>query len=444
MALLDVTIVNVALPSIQSGLGATAQAIQWVVSGYALAFGLVLVTGGRLGDAYGRRIMLTIGLIGFAVASAAVGFAPDARWVVIGRLVQGAAAGLLTPQSSGLIQQLFSGPERGVAFGYFGTTVGVSSAIGPVLGGLLIAALGPELGWRSIFLVNVPIGAVALVLTRLWVPKKKRVSDDPSARLDVIGSVLLGAAVLCVLLPTVEAQSGVSLITWLLIGAPVFAVAFVRWERRVGARGGAPLLDLDLLRHTRGYAPGLAVGAIYFTGFTGILLLMSLFLQESAGRSALQTGLTLTPFALASAVSAPISGRLVSRYGRAVTVCALAIMMTGLVLLALILPVADSSGRWWLLVGPLIIAGFGGGAVVSPNQALSLAEVPPRMGGAAGAALQTGQRIGTAFGAALLVTVYHVAGTSAGAVRGLQTAMACSLVVLALALSLAIWDARRS
>ena len=444
MALLDVTIVNVALPSIQSGLGATAQAIQWVVSGYALTFGLVLVTGGRLGDAYGRRIMLTIGLIGFVAASAAVGFAPDARLVVVGRLIQGAAAGLLTPQSSGLIQQQFSGRERGVAFGYFGTTVGVASAIGPVLGGLLIAAFGTDLGWRSIFLVNVPIGVLALILTRLWVPKKKRVPGDPSAKLDVVGSLLVGATVLCVLLPTVEAQSGLSLITWLLLGAPVFAVAFVRWEQRVGASGGAPLLDLALLRQTRGYAPGLAVGSIYFTGFTGILLLMSLFLQESAGRSALQTGITLTPFALASAVSAPISGRLVSRFGRLVTVCALLIMMTGLVLLALLLPAAAGSDRWWLLIGPLIIAGFGGGAVVSPNQTLSLADVPPRMGGAAGAALQTGQRIGTAFGAALLVTVYHVAGTSMGDVRGLQTAMACSFVVLAIALSLAIWDARRS
>ena len=150
MALLDVTIVNVALPSIRSGLGASAAGVQWIVSGYALTFGLTLVAGGRLGDAVGRRRMMLIGLSGFLVSSAAVGLAPDELWVVVARLVQGAAAGLLTPQNSGLIQQLFRGPERGRAFGLFGLTVSVSAALGPVLGGLIIAAFGEEDGWRAI------------------------------------------------------------------------------------------------------------------------------------------------------------------------------------------------------------------------------------------------------------------------------------------------------
>jgi EmrB/QacA subfamily drug resistance transporter len=444
MALLDVTIVNVAIPSIQTGLGTNAQTVQWVVSGYALAFGLVLVTGGRLGDARGRRIMLTIGLIGFVGASAAVGLAPDARLVVLARLVQGAAAGLLTPQSSGLIQQLFSGRERGIAFGYFGTTVGVASATGPVLGGLLIAAFGDQHGWRSIFLVNIPIGLLALFLVRRWVPRPRSSGDDRAARLDLVGSLLLGLSVLCVLLPVVEAQSGPGPIFWLLAVAPLFAGAFVWWELRVGRRGGAPLLDLDLLRTTPGYAPGLAVGTVYFTGFTGIFLLLSVFLQEAAGRSALQTGLTLTPFALAGAVSAPIAGRLVARIGRMITVYALLAMMSGLVLLVLSVPLAVQGQRWWLLLLPLLIAGFGGGAVVSPNQTLSLSAVPPRMGGAAGAALQTGQRIGSAFGAALLVTAYHVAAAGWEPLRGLQVGLLCSLAVLAAALLLAVWDARRS
>ena len=168
MSLLDVTIVNVAVPSIRAGLDTSAGAMQWVVSGYALAFGMTLVAGGRLGDAHGRRRMMVIGLIGFIVSSAAAGLAPNAAAIVVARLVQGASAGLLTPQNSGLIQQLFRGDERGRAFGMFGFTVAVASAAGPLIGGLLIALLGEENGWRALFLVNVPIGLVALVLSGGW------------------------------------------------------------------------------------------------------------------------------------------------------------------------------------------------------------------------------------------------------------------------------------
>src|SRR5688572_15478215 len=170
MSLLDVTIVNVAVPSIRAGLDTSAATVQWVVSGYALAFGMTLVAGGRLGDAHGRRRMMTIGLVGFIVSSAAVGLAPSPATIVLARLLQGASAGLLTPQNSGLIQQLFRGDERGRAFGMFGFTVAVASATGPLIGGLLIGLLGEENGWRSLFLINVPIGLVALVLIRRLVP----------------------------------------------------------------------------------------------------------------------------------------------------------------------------------------------------------------------------------------------------------------------------------
>src|SRR3954451_20965007 len=174
MALLDVSIVNVAIPSMQEGLHTSAGTIQWVVSGYALAFGLTLVAGGRLGDAYGRRRLMLIGLACFIVSSAAVGFAPNAALVVLARLAQGASAGLLTPQNSGLIQQLFRGAERGRAFGVFGLTVSVSSAVGPVLGGLIIAAAGEDDGWRWLFLVNVPIGLIAMVAVLVMVPRRGR------------------------------------------------------------------------------------------------------------------------------------------------------------------------------------------------------------------------------------------------------------------------------
>ena len=307
MALLDVTIVNVAVPSMRAGLDTSASTIQWVVSGYSLAFGLVLVTGGRLGDAYGRRRMMLMGLVGFVAASAAVGLAPTAAWVIGARLVQGAAAGFLTPQNSGLIQQLFRGAERGRAFGFFGLTVSISSGLGPVIGGLIISLAGEQDGWRYLFLVNVPIGLVAMVFVARMVPQRPREEADHT-RLDHLGAALLGAAVLCLLFPLVSVESGARLPLVLLVGTPVFLWGFVRWERRVARRGGAPLLDVALLRRTPGYANGLAVGALYFTGFTGIFLVLSVYLQEGMSFSPLAAGLLLTPFAVGSAAHRPAGG----------------------------------------------------------------------------------------------------------------------------------------
>ena len=443
MVLLDVTIVNVAIPSMRSALGTSAGGIQWVVSGYALAFGLTLVTGGRLGDAFGRRRMMLIGLTGFIASSAAAGLAPSIEVLVLARLVQGMAAGLLTPQNSGLIQTLFKGPERGTAFGLFGLTVSVSSAVGPVLGGAIIAVLGADHGWRWIFLVNVPIGLVLLVAIRAMVPGR-----DPDAggdtRLDLTGALLLGLTVLCVLFPVVRAESGSRTILLLVLLAPFLGYGFVRWERRVVHGGGAPLLDISLLRQVPGYASGLVVGTLYFTGFTGIFLVLSVYLQDGVGRSALATGLLLMPFAVGSAIASPVAGRLVTRIGRRVTVGALLVMMSGVLSVALLAPAVQDDSRLWLFLAvPLLVAGLGGGAVVSPNFTLTLADVPTRRGGAAGGAVQTGQRIGASIGAAVVMTAYQLALSSyddAGV--ALRWALGGSLVVLATAFVAAVWSWR--
>jgi len=444
MALLDVSIVNVAIPSMREGLHTSAGTIQWVVSGYALAFGLTLVAGGRLGDAYGRRRLMLVGLTCFIVSSAAVGFAPSAGLVVLARLLQGASAGLLTPQNSGLIQQLFRGRERGRAFGIFGLTVSISSAIGPVLGGLIIALAGEENGWRWLFLVNVPIGLAALVAVLAMVPRRVSTSSTPGAaadnRIDVPGALLLGATVLCLLYPIVRVEGGDRLPLLLLVGVPLFGWGFVAWERRTARHGHPPLLDLALLRSLPGYVNGLAVGALYFTGFTGVLLVTSLYLQEGLGMSPLEAGLLLVPFAGGSAISAPLAGRVVSDLGRRLTVAALATMITGVVLVALLVPGHDPVWPW--LAPTLLIAGLGAGAVVSPNMTLTLAEVPPRMGGAAGGALQTGQRIGASIGAAVLVTVYQLAG-DASADTGLRAALLTGAALVSLALAMAVRSMRQ-
>ncbi len=443
MALLDVTIVNIALPSIRTGLGTSAGTVQWVVSGYALAFGLVLVTGGRLGDAWGRRRLMLLGLTGFIVSSAAAGLAPSIEVLIAARLLQGFSAGLLTPQSSGLIQTLFRGPERGVAFGLFGLTVSVSSAIGPVLGGVIIAAVGGEDAWRWIFLVNLPIGLVGLVAIALTVPAARPDRADP--RLDLVGALLLGGSVLCLLFPVISLEGGARLPLLLLPVSVALVVGFLRWERRTVARGGAPLLDLALLREVPGYARGIVIGSLYFTGFTGVFLVLSVFLQDGLGLSPLDAGLLLTPFAVGSAVASPIAGRLVSRVRRPLTVVALLLMMTGLVVLVLLVPRSEDGVSLWLVVAlPLLLAGLGGGAVVSPNFTLTLADVPPRMGGAAGGAVQTGQRLGASLGAALLVTSYELSVDGTGSpVRALQVALAIALVILAAALFVAARGSRR-
>lgn len=442
MALLDVSIVNIAIPSMQQGLHTSAGSIQWVVSGYALTFGLVLVAGGRLGDAYGRRRMMLIGLAGFVVASAGVGLAPSAAAVIVARLVQGLAAGLLTPQNSGLIQQLFRGAERGRAFGLFGFTVSVSAALGPVLGGLILALAGEDVGWRYLFLINVPIGLVALVFVARLVPgRTEAVSGDPG--LDIGGAVLLGLLVLDVLYPVVRLESDEYWSLALLALAPPLGWGFVRWERRVRERGRPPLLDLSLLGRIRGYASGITIGTLYFTGFTGIILTSSFYLQDGLGVGPLHAGLLVAPYAVGAAISAPVAGNLVSSVGRRITVAALSAVLVGVAVYAVLAPSRSVDGLWWVAVPALLFAGLGGGAVVSPNLTLSLAEVPPAMGGAAGGALQTGQRIGSSIGAAVLMTAYSTIAKRASPGWGLRGALITGLVAVVAALAVAVRDWRR-
>jgi EmrB/QacA subfamily drug resistance transporter len=408
MSLLDVTIVTVALPSIQRGLDASAAQVQWVVTGYALAFGLVLVAAGRLGDILGRRRMFLAGLAGFVLTSALCGAAPSAELLVVARLLQGVTAGLLAPQSSGLIQVLFHGAERGRALGVLGATLGLSSAVGPVLGGLILTAAGGPEAWRWVFYVNIPLGLVALVAAGRLVPSRPRADARVGSQLDVVGALLLGAGVLCVLLPLMpDVEGGLGWLWWLLGLAPVLAVLFLRWEQRMVQRDKAPLLDTRLLSTTPGYPLGAALGVSYFVAFSGIWLVFALYFQHGLGYSPLQSGLAVAPLALGSAVSAAVTGRLVHSYGRWVPVVGLGAVAIGLAGTASVLHAAPAASAGWQVTLPLLVAGIGSGAVISPNVTLTLAHVPPQMGGAAAGALQTGQRIGSAIGTAVLTAVFY-------------------------------------
>ncbi len=402
MTLLDASIVNVALPSIQSGLGTGASELQWIVAGYALAFGMALVPAGRLGDARSRRGMFAVGLAVFTLASAACGAAPTATLLVAFRIVQGIGAGMLSPQVSGFIQTMFTGAERGKAFGLFGMTVGISTAIGPLLGGLLVDLGGVE-GWRWVFYVNVPVGIAALMLVRRLLP-----ASAPGRRqsLDPIGVLLFAAAVLLALYPLVEGgQDPLSSRPWWLLGpSALLFFSFVLWERRWDAQGRATLLELRLVK-VRSYVFGVGLGTLFFAGFTSIFLILTLYLQTGLGYSALEAGLTQTPFALGSAIAAPLGGRLVQRAGRALVVAGLVLSGLGLVALDIIVGRIDDV-QGWMLIPALLLTGLGTGLTISPNITISLTEVDTRYAGSGGGLLQTFQRVGSAVGVALVLAQF--------------------------------------
>ncbi|HET9654710.1 MAG TPA: MFS transporter [Kineosporiaceae bacterium] len=441
VTLLDITVVNVALPSIARGTGAVASQLQWVVSGYALAFGLVPVLAGRIGDQYGRRPVLIAGVAGFVLTSAMVGLAPNPAVLLAGRFLQGLAGGVINPQVAGLIQELFPGKRRGRAFGALGTVVGVAGALGPVVGGLVIALGGDRLGWRLVFFVNIPVGLLALLLARRWLPAPHR-SAGPPARLDLLGAGLLGSAVLSVMLAAIEYGSSRQADRALIaLPAPVLAWLFVRWERRLAERGGQPLVDLRLFR-IRSYAIGVMVALAFFCGSSGLPLVLSLYFQDGLGYSALQSGLSVTALAVGSALAATISGRLVHRYGRLVTLTALGLFAAGIVAAGLSVHLAARAwavgGGVGLALSPaLFLAGMGNGGVITPNQALSLAEVDVRGGGTAAGMLQTSQRIGAAVGTAVVGAVFFAAlggqhDPAAGGASGTQQAAARAAFTTAL------------
>jgi EmrB/QacA subfamily drug resistance transporter len=441
MTLLDLSIVNVALPSLRTSLGASESDLQWIVAGYALAFGVVLVPAGRLGDARSRRNVFLAGVALFTLSSAVAGAAPSPAVLAIARVFQGLAGGLIAPQTSGFIQNLFRGAERARAFGLLGGVIGISTAVGPLLGGLLVNLGGPDLGWRLVFYVNVPIGLVLLPLAYRLLPR----GDQPRKResLDPVGVALFAGAILLVLLPLVEGQGDQPLRErpwWLLAPAALLLVACLLWERWWARRGRETLIDLPLLR-VRSFVFGLSLGTFYFAGFTAIFLVLTLYLQIGLGYSALEAGATQTPFAIGSAIASILGGRWLPRVGRVLAVLGLILVIVGLLAVDLLTPALD--GWVGLKLAPLLlVAGFGGGLVISPNVTLTLAEVDPRRAGSGGGMLQTAQRVGSAIGVAVVLAQFFAAlGTSDGDYgAALSVSLRTTIGLIAIALVFAVLD----
>ncbi|MEW2487321.1 MFS transporter [Streptomyces sp. NPDC048411] len=440
MTLLDVSIVNVALPSIRNGLRSPESDLQWILSGYSLAFGLLLIPAGRLGDARGRRVVFLAGLAVFTLASAACGVAPTSFWLVVARVIQGLGGALISPQISALIQQMFSGRERGRAFGMFSTVVAVSTAVGPLLGGLLIQAAGPAEGWRWVFYVNLPLGVVCFLLARRLLPDTPSAGPVRPRDLDPVGVLLLGAGVLALLLPLVQEQQWPGNEKWLLLAvAAALLAAFVGWESRCGRRGTAPVLDLSLFR-LHSYWLGCLLSLLYFAGFTSIFFISTLYLQAGLHCTALQAGLAITPFALGAAAAAGPGGRMVHRYGRPLVVVGLSMVVVGLGATVFAVHAVPGRGVALAMAAPLLLAGVGSGLVIAPNLTLTLSQVPVVGGGSAGGTLQTGQRVGSAIGIAAVGSVFFAQLASAGWTTAFDLGLVVSIAFVMGALVVALAD----
>jgi EmrB/QacA subfamily drug resistance transporter len=403
MALLDTTIVNVALPSIRTSLHASSASLEWIVSGYALAYGLALVPGGRAGDRFGHKRLYLIGLTIFTLASVACGISQSQGEIVAARIVQGLGAGLFFPSISATIQHSFTGPARSKAFGVLGAVIGVSTAIGPLLGGLIIAGIGTHDGWRWVFLVNLLIGAVAIPMAARRLPKA---ISHVRRGFDPVGIGLLTGGLLLLLIPLIEGQEdGWPAWTWICFGGCVVVFALLAaWELRVDKRGGDPLLKPGLLRQTS-FSAGAVFAIAFFGGFSSIFFTLSILWQEGLAHSALITGVVIAPYSVGTLLAAANSDKLSARLGRLVLVLGCSLLIIGLGLVVLVIHLTAPAVNGWDLAGPLLLAGLGTGMTIAPNQDFVLATVPRAEAGTAAGILSTSQRTGTAVGIAVIGTV---------------------------------------
>ncbi len=410
LTILDLSKVNVALPSIEQALGAESTELQIVVSGYVLLFGLALVPFGRLGDQRSRKQLFIIGLSLFTLTSIVCAMAPTTEVLLAGRLVQGLAAGIQMPQVIGTIQQLFTGKERGRAFGLFGATIGIATAFGPTLGGLMIALGGAQDGWRFIFWINVPL-CLAVLAGVIWLLPKTRVPSAARLELDPVGLGLFAVVVVTLMWPflfTTGSPDDDPRRWWTLALFAVFAVLFFRWEHRYAQSGRAPLIPLGLFS-VASFRNGTLIAATYFTAIPAMFLLTTLFLQLGVGLEPVFAGMVSIGFALASAVSAWYGGNLVGRVGRPHGVWGLGVVLVSVVALTVVAFTVPVDVVAYAMAAVMLVAGIGAGLVVAPNQTLTLAEIPTRSGGLAGSVGQLGQRIGTAVGTAVALSLFYSA-----------------------------------
>jgi EmrB/QacA subfamily drug resistance transporter len=410
MIVLDFFIVNVALPSMQADLHASHGAAEWFVAGYGLTFAAGLITAGRLGDRFGRRRMFSLGLALFTLASLACASAQTADVLNLARLVQGLAAALISPQVLSIIGVKYVGADRVRALSFYGVVMGLGAVGGQIIGGLLIQADVAGLGWRSVFLINLPIGLAGLVLAPRLVPESR--AENP-ARLDLIGALLVTVGLVALVLPlTAGRQDGWPVWAWLtLAAAPVVLGIFAAHQRRLAGRGGSPLLPLELFRE-RAFSAGLATQLALWCGQASFFLVLSLYLQQGRRLDPLQAGLVFSILAVAFVAMSLRAPQWMVRYGRRLIATGAVILAAGDLLLLICVSVIGTGGSVVILVPGLLLVGAGQGLCITPITATVLSSIEPQRAGAAAGVLSTMQQVGNALGVAVTGVIFF------GALKG--------------------------
>jgi EmrB/QacA subfamily drug resistance transporter len=434
MVVLDFFIVNVALPSMQSDLHASDGAIEWVVAGYALTSAVLLITAGRLGDQFGRRRVFSIGLALFTLASLECGIAGSAEELVAARLLQGAAAAILMPNVLSIIGVTYTGTDRARALTVYGLVMGLAAVGGQLIGGLLVQADIAGLGWRTCFLINVPIGLAALALAPRVVSESR---NEDAGRLDVTGTLLVTAGLTAVVLPLVEGrQHGWPAWTWVSLAvAPLILGAFVAHQRRLTHRGGTPMLDTTLFRQ-RSFSAGLLTQFTFWGGQASFFLVLALYLQAGRGLSAMTAGLVFTILAASYLAASMVSEGLLARFGPRMLAAGALTLATGHALLLAAVADVGVGGSIAPLVPGLLVIGAGMGLVIAPLTTTILSGVDPQRAGAASGMLATTQNVGTALGVAVTGVIFFGA-LHGGYDHALQLSLAQLAVLLVAAAALA-------
>jgi EmrB/QacA subfamily drug resistance transporter len=426
MNVFDFFAVNVATPVLHRDLGSGPPALELIVGGYGLTFSLGLVTGGRLGDRYGRRRVFFAGMAAFTLASAASGLAPTSDILVVARLVQGAAAAMIVPQVLSIIRVSFPVRERRIALSVYGMTIAVGQVSGQALGGILLSANILGLSWRPIFLVNVPVAALTFLFGFRGVPES-RSPTRPS--LDLPGVALLTLTAALLIIPIVEGGAlGLPLWCWLsLTAVPVAGAAFVWWEHRVRT-SRQPLVDLGLFL-LRDFRRGLFVNVTLFATISSFFFVLGLYLQTGRGDSPMVAGLTFVPLAVGNFVASLLSGALVGRYGRSTLTAGAAFQAAGLLVL---LAAASPSQPVTLVLVGVTLLGLGQGLLIPPIIGIVLSRISVADPGAPAGVLATVQQMSGTIGLALVsLGFFAVVGSrhASGYVAGFRVACVCDLVL---------------
>jgi MFS family permease len=404
LPIMDFFITNVALPSIDASLHASASALELVIAGYGVAYAALLVLGGRLGDRYGRHRIFLGALVGFIVASLACGIAPTVGVLVAARIVQGATAALLVPQVLATFHHTLEGERRARALALYGAASGIAAVVGQLVGGLLVSADVAGTSWRPIFLVNVPIGLVVLLVAARIVPNTR--SPHPLG-VDVPGTVLFAASLTALLVPLTEGHSlGWPWWTWLLLAsAVVLGAATYAVEKRAEQHGEVPLLPPSLLR-LRSMSRGLAMVFAFSVGFGAFMFVFALTVQNGLHADALHGGLAILPMALLFFAGSLVAPRLITRFGRVALSTGAVIQLAGLAWLVTVLVRGWPHVSLWAMAAPLALAGAGQSMLFAGLFRSVLADVPAHLGGIGSGTLITLQQSGLALGVATLGTLY--------------------------------------